>query len=209
MRGALSAYVGRPNASPDGFIAAHALIRGMVHFVDEGHTYFLDQQQYKDYQSWSRGDNTYVGIGISVSSRDAEPRIVEVYDDTPAALAGLRAGDILVRIAGKPVGGLALDEMTALVRGAAGTSVEIVVRRGSDPQELTFNVRRAEIRLQFVKQKLLEDDIGYVSLRGFPNRRWSIPSSRMSRNFRRPASTDSCSTCAATRAAASTLAPAC
>ena len=77
-------------------------------------------------------------------------------------------GDILVRIGQKPVAGLALDEMTALVRGAAGTSVEIVVRRGTDPQELTFNVRRAEIRLQFVKQKLLEDDIGYVSLRGFP-----------------------------------------
>jgi len=168
MRGALTAYVGRPNGSPAGFVAAHALIRGMVHFVDEGHTYFLDQQQYKDYQSWSRGDNTYVGIGISVSSRDAEPRIVEVYDDTPAAQAGLRAGDMLVRIAQKDVTGLALDEMTALVRGAAGTMVEIVVRRGSDPAELTFNVQRAEIRLQFVKQKLLEDDIGYVSLRGFP-----------------------------------------
>ena len=168
MRGALTAYLGQPNGSPEGFIAAHALIRGMVHFVDEGHTYFLDQQQYKDYQSWSRGDNTYVGIGISVSSRDAEPRIVEVYDDTPAAQAGLRAGDILVRIGGKSVTGLALDEMTALVRGAAGTSVEIVVRRGSDPQELTFTVQRAEIKLQFVKQKLLEDDIGYVSLRGFP-----------------------------------------
>jgi carboxyl-terminal processing protease len=168
MRGALAAYVGRPNGNPDGFVAAHALIRGMVRFVDEGHTYFLDQQQYKDYQSWSRGDNTYVGIGISVSSRDAEPRIVEVYDDTPAAQAGLRAGDILVRIAQKAVAGLPLDEMTALVRGAAGTSVEIVVRRGDDPQELTFNVKRAEIRLQFVKQQLLEDDIGYVSLRGFP-----------------------------------------
>jgi len=168
MRGALTAYVAQPNSSPDGFVAAHALIRGMVRFVDEGHTYFLDQQQYKDYQSWSRGDNTYVGIGISVSSREAEPRIVEVYDDTPAAQAGLHAGDTLVRIGGKDVTGLALDEMTALVRGAAGTSVELVVRRGSDPTELSFNVRRAEIRLQFVKQRMLGDDIGYVSLRGFP-----------------------------------------
>jgi carboxyl-terminal processing protease len=168
MRAALTAYVGRPNANPEGFIAAHALIRGMVRFVDEGHTYFLDQQQYKDYQSWSRGDNTYVGIGISVSTRDSQPRIVEVYDDTPAQQAGLRAGDLLVRIGQRAVAGLALDEMTALVRGAAGTSVEIVVRRGDDPQELTFNVRRAEIHLQFVKQRMLEDDIGYVSLRGFP-----------------------------------------
>ncbi|MGI9145828.1 MAG: S41 family peptidase [Chloroflexota bacterium] len=168
MRSALSMYVAGPNGNPEGFVASHALIRGMVRFVNEGHTYFLDPQQYTDYQAWARGENTYVGIGISVSSRAAEPSIVEVYDETPAKLAGLHAGDRLVRISGKPVDGLALDEMTALVRGAAGTSVEIVVRRDGDPQELTFTVTRAEIHLQFVRQRLIEDDIGYVSLRGFP-----------------------------------------
>jgi carboxyl-terminal processing protease len=166
--GALTAYVRQPNGSPDGFIAAHALVRGMVRFVDEGHTYFLDPQQYRDYQSWSRGDNTYVGIGISVSTRNSEPRIVEVYDDTPAQRAGLRAGDFLVNINGKSVENLALDEMTGLVRGPAGTAVQLVVRRGSDPQLLTFSVQRAEIHLQFVRQRVLEDDIGYLSLRGFP-----------------------------------------
>src|SRR5437588_9209668 len=108
MRTALTSYLTRPNSAPDGFVAAHALMRGMVRFVDEGHTYFLDPQQYRDYQSWSRGDNTYVGIGISVSSRNSEPRIVEVYDDTPAKLAGLQAGDLLVRIGGRSVAGLAL-----------------------------------------------------------------------------------------------------
>jgi carboxyl-terminal processing protease len=168
MRGALTDYLGKPSSSPQGFVAVHALVRGMVRFVDEGHTYFLDPQQYTDYQSWSRGNNTYVGIGISVSSRDSQPRIVEVYDDTPAAQAGLLAGDFLVRINDQAVSGLALDEMTALVRGPAGTSVQLVVRRGSDPQELTFNVARAEIHLQFVKQRMLADDIGYVMLRGFP-----------------------------------------
>ncbi len=131
MRAALTAYIGKPNSSPEGFVAVHALVRGMVRFVDEGHTYFLDPQQYTDYQSWS-------------------------------------AGDLLVRIADQSVAGLALDEMTGLVRGPAGTSVQIVVRRGSDPKELTFSVERAEIHLQFVKQRSIEDDIGYVSLRGFP-----------------------------------------
>src|SRR5207302_1638396 len=116
-RNALTAYLDKPNSSPAGFVAAHALIRGMVRFVDEGHTYFLDPQQYKDYQAWSRGDNSYVGIGISVSAKDSEPRIVEVYDGTPAQRAGLRSGDLLVKINDQPVAGLALDEMTSLVRG--------------------------------------------------------------------------------------------
>ena len=168
MRAALTAYIGKPNSSPEGFVPVHALVRGMVRFVDEGHTYFLDPQQYTDYQSWSRGDNTYVGIGISVSSKNSMPRIVEVYEDTPAQRAGLQPGDLLVRIADQSVAGLALDEMTGLVRGPAGTSVQIVVRRGSDSPELTFNVERAEIHLQFVRQRSIEDDIGYVSLRGFP-----------------------------------------
>jgi carboxyl-terminal processing protease len=80
----------------------------------------------------------------------------------------LRAGDLLVRINDKPVAGLAQDEMTALVRGPAGSIIQLVVRRGDDPQELTFTVQRAEIHLQFVRQRVLADDIGYVSLRGFP-----------------------------------------
>ena len=166
MRDALSTYLKQPDATPDGFVPVHALIRGMVRYVDEGHTYFLDPQQYTDYQSWSRGDNTYVGIGISVSTRGDEPHIVEVYDDTPARQAGLQSGDVLVKIDGKAVAGMALDQMTALVRGPAGTAVELTVRRGAD--ELVIPVQRAEIHLPFVKQKVVEDDIGYVSLRGFP-----------------------------------------
>ncbi len=168
MRTALNAYLGKPDSSPEGFIAAHALVRGMVRYVDEGHTYFLDQQQYQDYQSWSRGDNTYVGIGISVTSKDGQPRIVEVYDGTPAQQAGLQPGDLLVSIDGQAVGGMSLDEMTGLVRGPAGTPVQIVVRRGDDPTDLPITVQRAEIHLQFVSDKVVEDDIGYVLLRGFP-----------------------------------------
>jgi carboxyl-terminal processing protease len=168
MRDALSGYLARPNSSAEGFTAVQALIRGMVRYVDEGHTYFLDPQQYHDYQSWSRGDNTYVGIGISVTARDSQPRIVEVYDDTPAQQAGLQAGDVLVRIDDQPVAGMALDEMTGLVRGPAGSSVRIVVQRGDDPTEKPFVVQRAEIHLQFVKDQVVDDDIGYVMLRGFP-----------------------------------------
>jgi carboxyl-terminal processing protease len=75
---------------------------------------------------------------------------------------------VLVRINDKSVAGLALDEMTTLVRGPVGTEVQLTVRRGDDPRELTFAVPRAEIHLQFVQDRVLDDDIGYVMLRGFP-----------------------------------------
>ena len=168
LRSALNAYVSRPNGNPEGFVAAHAIVRGMVRLVDEGHTYFLDPQQYQDYQSWSRGDNKYVGIGISVSARGTEPRIVEVYEETPASRAGLQPGDVLISVNGQSVSGLQLDEMTGLVRGPAGTKVELVIRRGDPGQVLPFTLERAEIHLQFVKQRVVADDIGYLMLRGFP-----------------------------------------
>jgi carboxyl-terminal processing protease len=166
VRDALSAYVAQPRANADGFVAVHAFVRGMVRFVDEGHTYFLDTQQYQDYQSWSRGDNKYVGIGISVSARGSEPRIVEVYEDTPAQRSGLKSGDVILSINRQMVAGLPLEEMTSLVRGPAGTTVEMLVRRGD--VEMTFSMERAEIHLQFVKQRMVADDIGYLSVRGFP-----------------------------------------
>jgi carboxyl-terminal processing protease len=167
LRGGLSGYLDK-GGIPTNLVPVHALIRGMVHFVDEGHTYFLDPQQYSDYQSWSRGENKYVGIGVSVSARGTEPRISEVYDGTPAAQAGLRAGDVMLQINGQPVAGRALDELTALVRGPAGTSVTMVVRRAGEPDPLTFTVQRSEISLDFVRQRLVADDVGYVLLRGFP-----------------------------------------
>src|SRR5262245_1694913 len=162
LRAAFTAYLEQPGAIPDEFVASHALVRGMVRFADEGHTYFLDPQQYTDYQSWSRGENKYVGIGISVSARGSEPRIVEVYEDTPAQRSGLKPGDAIVAINGQVVAGLPLEEMTGLVRGPAGTSVEMIVRR--DDQTLTFSMQRTEIHLQFVKQRVVADDIGYLSL---------------------------------------------
>jgi carboxyl-terminal processing protease len=167
-QGALTAYLAEPDSSPDGFTAAYALIRGMVRFVDENHTYFLDPQQYRDYQSWSRGDNSYVGVGISVTTRDSQPRIVEVYDGTPAQQVGLQSGDTLVSIGDQSVAGMALDQLTSLVRGPAGSSLQIVVRRGDDPTEIPYVVERTQIHLQFVKDRVVQDDIGYVLLRGFP-----------------------------------------
>ncbi|GAC1321684.1 MAG: S41 family peptidase [Chloroflexota bacterium] len=168
MRAALTEYSSRPGANGDGFVPAHAIVRGMVRYVDEGHTYFLDQQQYRDYQAWSRGDNRYVGIGVTLSTRTGEPHIVEVYEDTPARAAGLQAGDVILNINDKTTAGMAGDELTNLVRGPVGSPVRLFVRRGDDPTPLPFSIPRAEIHLQFVRDRLVEGDIAYVSLRGFP-----------------------------------------
>lgn len=168
VRSALAGYVGQAPSLPPGFTPAYSMVRGMVTLVNEGHTYFLEPQQYQEYQEWMRGQRRYVGVGVGLNTRGPEPTVAEVYEDTPAARAGLHAGDLLVQINGRPLSGLPAGEITGLMRGPVDTSVEVVVQRAGVDQPLTFTMRRAEISLAFVSQRLINDDIGYVQLRGFP-----------------------------------------
>jgi carboxyl-terminal processing protease len=166
VRGALSGYL--TQQLPAGFSPTYSMVRGMVTLANEGHTYFLDPQQYQEYQQWTKGERRYIGVGVGLNTRGTEPVIVEVYEDTPAAKAGLRRGDVVLQIDGKTLSGLPASEVTGLMRGPADSEVQIVVRRPGEDQPRSFTVTRAEISLSFVSQHMIGDDIGYVQLRGFP-----------------------------------------
>ncbi len=170
VRAALAEYQNQNQqaALPPGFSPAYAVVRGMVSFVNEGHTYFLEPQQYREYQEWMRGQRKYVGIGVGLNTRGIQPTIAEVYEDTPAARAGLRPGDVIDALDGRPLAGIPAAEVTGLMRGPVDTSVQVTVERDGEAAPLTFTLQRAEISLAFVNQKVIGDDIGYVVLRGFP-----------------------------------------
>ncbi|MCB6574760.1 PDZ domain-containing protein, partial [Phascolarctobacterium faecium] len=86
---------------------------------------------------------TYAGIGVYIGSTDDGVLIAGVMDDSPAAEAGLQRGDILVSIDGTPVDGNKLEDVSKRIRGAANTSVTLVVRR--DGEDKTFTVERRQI----------------------------------------------------------------
>ena len=106
----------------------------------------------------------YGGIGARL--RGPEPTIVEVYANSPAAAAGLQAGDVIVAVDDQPVTGLKLDDIVNRVRGADGTSVKLRVRRASSGEQ-DFVVARAQVNVPFVDSRMI-GDVGYVALRGFP-----------------------------------------
>ncbi len=142
-------YVGRDQLDDQALI--YGAIDGMTTAVgDTGHTDFMtpaERQQRNDALSGS-----YVGIGVRIEPDDAgQPRIVGVFDDSPAKKAGLLPDDVIVEVDGRSTKGTAIDVVAAWVRGEAGTTVELTVRHGADGPERTVKVVRADVPVQPVQ----------------------------------------------------------
>lgn len=167
LRENLMAYVARQAEWPEGFVPAHAVIRGMVASVNEGHTYFMDPAQFQQHLAWLRGDVRYGGIGARL--RGPMLTVLEVFKNTPAERAGLQPGDVIEAVDGLSLEGVPLDRTIGLVRGPAGSAVDLLVRRPEVGEPFTLTITREEIAVDFVSSRTLEGNVGYISLRGFPS----------------------------------------
>lgn len=165
MREAVEGYVQRSVLLPDGFTPAYSVVRGMAALINEGHTYFLDPRQYQDYLDWASGNVRYGGIGARM--RGPELTVTEVFEGSPAERFGLLPGDRILEVDGKTTSGVPLEQTVTMIRGPEGTFVELLIKRG-DGEPYGVRVERAQITYDFVTTRMLEDNIGYVWLRGFP-----------------------------------------
>src|SRR5581483_1310143 len=157
---ALQAHTGLDDAT-----LAAASMQAMVDAVHEGHTYYLTPQRFQEYQDWLHGDVHYSGIGTRVDSTSLV--ILEVFDGSPAAQAGIRPGDTIVAVDGQAVSGADRASVIDRIRGPSGTQVTVTVSRVGSDQPLDFALTRATIQVDFVHSELLQEGVGYVRLRGF------------------------------------------
>ena len=146
---------------------AYALVRGMAGSVHERHTYFLDPPHYQESQDWSSGRVHYAGIGARFKGPGLT--VIDVFDNTPAARAGLEPGDEILEIDGASVANGSASDGVRRLRGVEGTPVELLVRHAADESPRRLVLRREDVPLDFVVWRQLEDGIGYVRLRGFPD----------------------------------------
>lgn len=138
-------------------------LKGMLSGLDP-HSDYLDESEYQELISDSEGE--FAGIGIEINRDDNRLRIISPIDDTPAANAGLKAGDIIARIDGQPTDSMTLRDAVDKLRGAAGSAVRITIERGTQkPFDVTLT--RAIIRVVSVKSKLEPGRIGYVRVVSF------------------------------------------
>ena len=144
---------------------AYTGLAAMTAAVDDTHTHFMTPRQYREHLSWTRGEVKYAGIGARL--RGPVLTIVEVFDGSPAAGAGLRPGDRIIQVEDQSTDGLRVEDAVNLIRGEEGTAVALTVQRAGTGAVLPIALQRAEIQVPFVESRRM-NDFGYVRLRGFP-----------------------------------------
>jgi carboxyl-terminal processing protease len=139
-------------------------INGMLSSLDP-HSTYLDEDDFKDLREGTSGE--FGGLGIEVTMEDGFVKVVAPIDDTPAAKADVKAGDLIIRLNDTPVKGLSLSEAVDIMRGKPGTKIMLtIIREGAD-KPLKKELKRAIIKVKSVKQKLLEPGYGYVRVSTF------------------------------------------
>ena len=142
-------------------------IRGMLSGLDP-HSTYLDLEDFKNLREGTSGE--FGGLGIEVTLEDGFVRVVSPIDDTPAAEAGILAGDLIIRLDEKPVKGMALREAVDMMRGKPGTDLLITILREGEDKPLNITLTRAIIKVKSVKHKTLEPGYGYVRISTFQQR---------------------------------------
>lgn len=146
----------------------HALmenaIRGMVSALDP-HSAFLDSEEYDEIRISTTG--AYSGVGIEVTMEDGVVKVVAPIDGTPAAHAGIQAGDVIVAIDDVAVDTAGLNDAINRMRGKPGTSVKVSVTRAQVDHPLDFVLERSNVQVHSVKHELLEPGFGYVRITHF------------------------------------------
>lgn len=140
-----------------------AAINGMLTSLDP-HSSFLNAKAFSEMQVQTRGE--FGGLGIEVTMENGLVKVITPIDDTPAARAGIRTGDLIVQIDTKPVMGLTLQEAVELMRGPVNSSIALTIQRAGQEKPIDVKVTRAIIKVQSVRSRR-EGNIGYVRITTF------------------------------------------
>ena len=138
---------------------------GMVAALDDPYSFYYTAEQF--HELWEDDEGEYAGIGIQISASYITElcTIIRTFDGSPAEKAGLRKGDILVKVEDLDVTVYTLQEAVDIMRGVVGESVHVSVLR--DKEILEFDIERAVVHVNRVSSKMLDSDVGYIQLYEF------------------------------------------
>lgn len=139
-------------------------INGMLSSLDP-HSSYLNAKDFDDMRVQTKGE--FGGLGIEVTMEEGLVKVVSPIDDTPAAKAGLKAGDFIVALDDKPIVGLSLSEAVDKMRGKVGSNIKLTLRREGVNKPIELNIKRDVIKIQSVKSRLESGNVGYIRITTF------------------------------------------
>jgi carboxyl-terminal processing protease len=138
-------------------------LKGMLTGLDP-HSDYMTEQEYREMLGDTRG--RFGGIGIDLTVQNGVPKVISPIDGTPAARAGLKPGDFIVKIGTQPTDNMGVEEIVHSLRGDPGTRVTVTIARGAKPP-FPVTLTRAIIHVTSVKSSLQENRVGYVRISTF------------------------------------------
>jgi len=139
-------------------------INGMLSGLDP-HSAYLDAEAFRELQVGTQGQ--FGGLGIEVGMEDGFVKVVSPIEDTPAFRAGIKPGDLIIRLDDTPVKGMTLNDAVKRMRGKPNTQITLTLSRKGEPAPIVVTLTRAVIRVQSVKSKMLEPGYGWVRVSQF------------------------------------------
>ncbi|MRJ03041.1 MAG: S41 family peptidase [Epsilonproteobacteria bacterium] len=140
-------------------------LKGLLSNLD-AHSAYLDRKQYKELQIQTQGE--FGGLGITVGMRDGALTVIAPLEGTPADRAGLKPGDIILKINDKSTLDMTLDEAVSLMRGKPGTKIKLTIYRKGEPKPFVVEITRAIIKVQSVYTKhIIDPKVLYIRITNF------------------------------------------
>ncbi|HWV89873.1 MAG TPA: S41 family peptidase, partial [Burkholderiales bacterium] len=139
-------------------------INGMLTGLDP-HSSFLDAEAFRELQVGTQGQ--FGGLGIEVGMEDGFVKVISPIEDTPAFRAGVKPGDLIVKLDETPVKGMSLNDAVKRMRGKAGTQITLTISRKGESAPVVVQLTRAVIRVQSVKSKMIEPGFAWVRVSQF------------------------------------------
>ncbi|MGQ9684854.1 MAG: S41 family peptidase [Thiobacillaceae bacterium] len=139
-------------------------INGMLSGLDP-HSAYLDAEAFKELQVGTQGE--FGGLGIEVGMEDGFVKVVAPIEDTPAHRAGIKSGDLIIKLDETPVKGMTLNDAVKRMRGKPGSDITLTIMRKGETKPIVVTITRAVIKIKSVKSQLVEPGYGYVRITQF------------------------------------------
>jgi carboxyl-terminal processing protease len=139
-------------------------VRGMLSGLDP-HSAYLVAEEYQELKEGTTGQ--FGGLGIEVTMENGFIKVVSPIDDTPAQKAGIKTGDLIIKLDDKPVKGMSLTDAVKMMRGEPGSKIILTVVREGEEAPLKLTLTRDVIKVKSVKSRMLEKGYGYVRISSF------------------------------------------